>query len=432
MTTNTIHNLLREGKSAKLPFNPKKLTQSLLPTWDPERFAEKPLLGKAPKNVMFVFFESLASYPYDHNYMPKLKSWIQEHKKDLHFNTNFYANGKLSKDSLLSIFFGLPSYFDIHIFESKYSKNTFAGIGQVAKEMGQTSFYMDAATGGMQFFDVIVKAAGFDSYMSIQDKYKKEDVPRNGWGVHDEVLYKEAIDYATNLQKPFFGAVFTVSTHTPYFGTPDRPQYKEEEKDYFVAVNYGDQSLVHFFEEASKKDWYKDTLFIVTGDHSPPLSAKWNRELNEMSRVPFLMYWPGSNLGDVHFKETGRHVDIPHTLFDILGRYPEKWSAYGESMLQTEGDPDTNIFYTTTGAVNLVLDPANVVTQPLFNIEHKESEKAIKLKKFSSKLIRKLSKKPAREFKQFINEELKAERLEFAEKELRDYIFRLEGNSLYK
>lgn len=433
MTTNTLHNLLREGKAAKLPFDPRSIHSSLLPTWDRSLFSNQPILTKAPKNIMFVFFESLASYPYEHGHMPKLKNWISNHKKDLYFTTQLYANGKLSKDSLLSIFFGLPSYFDIHVFESKYSKNTFAGIGQIAKQMGQTSFYMDAAPAGMQFFDVIVKAAGFDAYISVQDKYKKvKNIPRNGWGVHDEVLYKEAIDYASKLDTPFLGAVFTVSSHTPFFGAPNRPVYKNEEKDYFVAVDYGDESLVNFLNEASTKEWYKDTLFIMTGDHSPPLSSKWNRDVNEISRVPFLLYWPGSSLGALEFRGVGRHVDIPHTVFEILGQYPAKWTTYGTSLIKKNHD-DADVFYTTTGAVNLVLEPTNVMTLPFFDIKKQEILKTVHAKDFSTKLVDKIAKKQkGRKLKKEIDEQFKVNKFKDVEKELKDYIYRLETNSLYK
>lgn len=396
MTSNTLHNLLRQGDSLKLPQSFKNLKQSYLPTWDKNNQSHLPLLSKKPKNVLFIFIESLSSYSYENQKLPRLKEWADKNENDLYVNTHFYANGNLSKDALLSVFFGIPSYFDIHLFESKYAKNTIAGIGQIAKQTDKETFFLHAAPAGTQFFDVISKAAGFESYVSLYDEYEDDKSKVSSWGVHDEVLYDGAIKYIKKLNAPFIGTLFTTSTHTPFFGTPNNPDDKEDEVDYFLAVNYADQALVSFFDQASKQPWFKDTLFVITGDHSPPLSSAWNRTQSEMSRIPLMMYWSESGLGNVNFKTIGRHVDIPKTVFHILGDYPEMWTAYGQSLVQQNPeDLDSKVFYTSSGTVNLVTAPKTIVTQSIYESENAQPQ------------------------------------FERAQLELKDYIYRLEKNSIY-
>ncbi len=408
LTSNPLHNLMRSKKGASIPDAYKNTKQSYLPKWSMKSSQTSAVVAKKPKNVLFIFIESLSSYPFDNNHLPEFKSWSKNNKKDIQFSSNFYANGSLSKDALLSVFFGLPSYFNIHYFESKYSKNNINGIGQIAKKNKMDTFFLHAAPAGTQFFDVISKAAGFENYISIHDQFKGEPRLKGTWGVHDEVLYDESNKYISNLKKPFIGTVFTTSTHTPFRGTPNNPSGKgSEESNYFLALQYADKALVNFFNEASKTDWFKDTLFVVTGDHSPPLSADWNRKLEELSRIPVLFFWPNSNLGEVKFKNLGRHVDIPKTVFQLLGIYPENWTPYGESLIVSPNNQDTNVFYTNSNTINLVLEPKRILSQSIYDNDTK-----------------------------FLNEELKNQKNELqiqkADLELKDYVFRLEKNSIYK
>lgn len=422
MTSNTLHNLLRQGKAAKLPSDFQNISRPYLNSWNIENKEKLSLLKKKPQNVLFIFVESMSSYAYEKNYLPKLKNWLTNYQKDLYFNPYFYANGNLSKDALLSVFFGIPSYFNIHFFESKYSKNTIAGIGQLADALKKETFFLHAAPAGTQFFDVISKAAGFKSYISMYDKFKDQPSKISAWGVHDEVLYEEAIKHMNELKEPFIGTLFTTSTHTPFYGTPNNPDNKEDEVDYFLALNYADDSLVNFFNKASKEEWYKDTLFIITGDHSPPISATWNRQLNEMSRIPLIMYWPESNMNHIKFRSIGRHVDIPRTVFDILGEYPSKWSAYGQSLVKDNADQ--NVFYTNSGMIHLIAAPNRIMVQSIYDEDEDTVLEDLKEKSLETVSLRNENSEMAFGKKSDVL-------FQKAEDELKDYIYRLENNALY-
>lgn len=425
MTSNTLHNLLRSKKTTQLPENFKNAQHSYLPVWNPEVMSVNSPLETPPKNILFIFIESLSSYSYENDKLPNLKQWVQENRNDLYFNTDFYANGNLSKDALVSVFFGLPSYFGVHYFESKYSKNTFNGIGQIAKQSKRKSFFLHAAPAGTQFFDVISKAAGFDKYESINDSYKGDPKLMGTWGVHDEVLYNSALNYIEKIDQPFIGTLFTTSTHTPFSGTPNNTTNSgDQEEDYFFAVNYADKALVDFLNKVTQTSWYKDTLFVITSDHSPPISSDWNRQLQELSRIPCILFYPNSNLNALPFKEVGRHVDIPKTLFHLLGEYPSMWTPYGESLVKTDSDSDSNVFYTSSNSINLVVDQDEVLTKSVFD-EDLSSEKSNETK------IANKDREPSSLKDQKIDLS-KFKLIQKVNSELKDYVYRLEKNSIYK
>jgi phosphoglycerol transferase MdoB-like AlkP superfamily enzyme len=405
MTSNTLHSFLRSKKSSNLPKIFENSKESYLSDWKPKDQKLDSQIGKKPKNILFIFIESWSSFTYESDKLPELKKWVFENQNDIQFFTDFYANGALSKDALMSVYFGLPSYFNLHFFESKYAKNKIQGIGQIAKKKKMDSFFLHAAPAGTQFFDVISKAAGFETYKSIIDNFKGENSLRGTWGVHDEALYQASLNYISNLKKPFLGILFTTSTHTPFKGTPNNNLGTDNnETNYFTAVNYADRALIDFFYKASKFDWFKDTLFVVTGDHSPPLSADWNRNPKELSRIPCLFYWPNSNMKDIKFRSIGRHVDIPKTVFDIMGVYPDEWTPYGQSLIE-DSKNDHRVFFTNSNAIHFVSDSKKVLTQPLVDDDNLKFETE--------------------------NLEDRA-RIKKAYLELKDYAYRLEKNSIYK
>lgn len=118
------------------------------------------------------------------------------------------------------------------------------------------------------------------------------------WGVsdHDALTRANAEFRALNEKGPFLGIVLTLSNHAP-FNLPAKLPFPRIETDddmegRFNAMRYADWALGEFFRQASREEYFKNTLFVVTGDHgfaSPPMITPF-----QLSRfhVPLLFYSP--------------------------------------------------------------------------------------------------------------------------------------------
>jgi phosphoglycerol transferase MdoB-like AlkP superfamily enzyme len=96
------------------------------------------------------------------------------------------------------------------------------------------------------------------------------------------------------------------------------------------VVSYTDNALRKFFDAARKTDWYENTTFIITADHS---GQGLHREYNDYDgwyRIPMLVYRPlyEEVLVPLHGKSHSCHqvsprlmqqTDIMPTLLDYLG-----------------------------------------------------------------------------------------------------------------
>jgi phosphoglycerol transferase MdoB-like AlkP superfamily enzyme len=96
-------------------------------------------------------------------------------------------------------------------------------------------------------------------------------------------------------------------------------------------VNYSDYSLREFFKEISTKPWFKNTLFVLTADHT---NEKFHREFqNTLGQflVPILFYKQGSDLHG-YKNRIAQQIDIMPTILNYL-HYDNEYIAFGNNLL---------------------------------------------------------------------------------------------------
>ena len=72
---------------------------------------------------------------------------------------------------------------------------------------------------------------------------------------------------------------------------------------------YFDRALEHFFASAEKLPWYKDTLFLITGDHiGPPLTM--SPRMIDSYRVPMVFFSPNSAVRCEIFRPKEKEIVI--------------------------------------------------------------------------------------------------------------------------
>jgi len=166
--------------------------------------------------------------------------------------------------------------------------------------------------GGINSF---ISVNGFDVIKEISDFDKS--LPRGKLGIHDEYILNEQIKDLNNTKQPFFSALFTVSTHSPY----DQPMEDviswaetKNQNGYLNSAYYTDRCLGEYFENAQKQSWYSNTLFIIVADHSHDTYNHWPVYKKQYRHIPMLLY------GDVIVDEyRGSRIDRISSQTDIAG-----------------------------------------------------------------------------------------------------------------
>ncbi|MDO4225029.1 MAG: LTA synthase family protein [Bergeyella zoohelcum] len=262
---------------------------------------------------------------------------------------NAYANGRQSIHGMSSVLAGIPSLADAFT-SSPYANQNIQSIVSITKEMGyETSFYHGAPNGSMGF-QGFAGILGFDHYFG-KTEYNNDADFDGIWAIWDEPFLQY---FAKNNGKkqPFFSVVFTASSHHP-FKVPK--QYENTFRKGFVEIHkpvqYTDFSLKRYFETAQKQDWYKNTIFVITADHTnqnhyPLFSQGVNR-----FAVPILFYSPNPKYQLKGINEQfAQQMDIYPTLADLLG-YNQPIRSWGKSLVRND-ENTPHLIVTSDGSVH--------------------------------------------------------------------------------
>ncbi len=231
--------------------------------FDPE-FRSNPQAEPLKKNVVIVILESFGDENVQKGYTPFLDSLIT---KSYYFKNGF-ANGKVSIDAVPSIMSSIPSLMNKSLIASEYSLNKVYSLPKIFRKQGYKSSFFHGAFNGSQNFDQYCKVAGFDAYYG-KDQYPKEGNFDGRWGIYDEPFLQFFCDEISTFKQPFFTTVFTISSHQP-FNIPKeyKGRFPKGTSPIHESIGYTDYSLRKFFEKAKKQDWYKNTLFVFSADHT--------------------------------------------------------------------------------------------------------------------------------------------------------------------
>jgi len=150
---------------------------------------------------------------------------------------------------------------------------------------------------------------------------------KNPIGVFDEELFTGADSVLAGLPQPFFAAVMTLTNHGPYLLPPD---YLDgaglaQEKRTF---KYSDYALGRFFDLARKRDYFKNTIFVVMADHPVHYGAFGPAKFHS----PLLLYSPLIKNPRRESKLSSQ-LDLPPTLLRLVG------ASYKQEELPFWGQP---------------------------------------------------------------------------------------------
>ena len=217
-------------------------------------------------------------------------------------------------------------------------------------------------------------------------KGKKEKSFKTAWGYSDEYLYKQAIKKADDdyqNKRPFYYHIMTTSNHRPYNYPEGRIDIISHGRNREGALKYTDWSIGNFLKESSKKPWFKNTIFVITADHTKSAAGRVNIPINRY-HIPLYIY-----SADIKPQEINRiycQLDIPTTILGLLN-IPYSSNFFGQDIFRTDYKKPGRAFMGTyqelayyNGQNNLltVLKPGKKVEQYKVENNKQKTEKMIK------------------------------------------------------
>jgi len=243
-----------------------------------------------------------------------------------------FANGKRSIEGIPAILASLPSWMPQDYITSVYSSNKFMSLASILKAEGYTTSFFHGGQNGTMMFDTFCKAAGFDSYYGKSEYPDPADFDGN-WGIWDEPYLQYIAGKLNEEREPFFSSVFTLSSHHPY-QIPDKysKQFKKGPLKIQETMMYTDYALQRFFESAARMPWFKNTIFVITSDHtSESLQPFYNNRIGQYN-IPVIFFDPQDSVPQ-NKSIIAQQTDIMPTLLDML-HYTKPFIAFGGSLLR--------------------------------------------------------------------------------------------------
>jgi hypothetical protein len=284
-------------------------------------------------NVVILILESFARYhigalnadiPGLVSYTPFLDSLIQHS----HVCCNAFANGAKSIDAIPSILGSIPTLEEPYVL-TPYALNEVEGLGTLLQRKGyHTSFFHGAQNNSMGF-SAIVNLLGFAHYFG-RTEYRNDNDFDGVWGIWDEPFLQFYARTLNSFPQPFASALFTISSHHP-FKVPAHfaGKFPKGTLPVHQCIGYTDYALRRFFDAASKMPWFKNTLFVLTADHSSWSEnyAEYRNPMNATA-VPIIYYHPGMPQAAMDSIPTQQINIMPAILRHL--HYDLPYFAYGQ------------------------------------------------------------------------------------------------------
>ena len=250
-----------------------------------------------------------------------------------------YCNGRKSIDGMPSILSSIPMFIE-PFFLTPASMNHVSGLASILGGEGYQT--------GFQAF---ARSTGFKDYYGREDfsrdkRFGGEQEFDGTWAIWDEPFLQYYCAKMSEMKEPFMTAVFTASSHHPYV-VPEkyRERFPEEGIEIHKCIRYTDMALGEFFRSASRQPWFKNTIFVLTSDHTNLSDHDYYQTDLGGFCSPIIIYEPGiTDLQPAVQDKIAQQIDILPTVLGML-HYPKPYFAFGIDVLNTPAEDTWAVNY---------------------------------------------------------------------------------------
>ena len=303
-------------------------------------------IAKRRKNVVVLIVES-----FGREYIGGYNKWLDGGKYKgytpftdslmQHSATYLYSfcNGRKSIDGMPSILSSIPMFVE-PFFLTTAALNNVSGLAGELKHEGYYSAFFHGAENGSMGFQAFARSTGFDEYYGRTefdaDKRFRGDKDFDGtWAIWDEPFMQFYATKMGEMKQPFVTALFTASSHHP-FVIPEqyKSRYKEEGLPIHKCIRYTDNAIRQFFNKAKTMPWYKNTLFVITSDHTNQSDHEYYQTDLGGFCSPIIFFDPSGEIESGMRNAIAQQIDIMPTVLGYLG-YNRKYVAFGIDLFRT-------------------------------------------------------------------------------------------------
>ena len=295
--------------------------------------------GMKKKNIVLLILESFGE---ENIFLEfggrKLTPFLDSLTQNSLYFPNAYANGRKSIDAVPSTITSIPCLMEVSYISSPYSFNDIEGFNKILKKEGyHTAFFHGAFNGSQNFYQ-------FSSIVGFDDYYGKEEYDWAGgedgvWGIFDEEFLQFTGRKISTFREPFFTTVFTISSHVPYT-VPEKYKGKFPKGNRMIheSVAYADYALKKFFESAKKQEWYKNSVFVITPDHTSggDKSDPYYTSAVGNYKIPLMIIDPSEPNLKVQNPKLIEQIDILPEILNYLN-YSGEIFSFGNDPLKSTG-----------------------------------------------------------------------------------------------
>ena len=228
-----------------------------------------------------------------------------------------YSTGNRTIRAIEATTAGVPPLPGISLVRRPQSRDLFT-LPALLRERGYQTLWV---YGGRALFDGM---GGYLGRNGVDRIVEQADYPAGtfatAWGVADEAIFHRAVgemDAMAARGRPFYSLVLTVSNHRPFQFPQDHVRRDPKLSGRENAVRYADWALGNFMREASGRPWFRDTLFVLMGDHGARVYGAARIPLASYE-VPILIIGPGARAGE-RVTTLASSLDVPPTVLGLLG-----------------------------------------------------------------------------------------------------------------
>ncbi|MBW1703949.1 MAG: LTA synthase family protein [Deltaproteobacteria bacterium] len=257
---------------------------------------------------------------------------------------HFFSQGTHTHQALfasLCSFPNLPAHE--YLMQEIQGQQHFRSLPEVLLENGFDTLYVYNGSFRWDNQEGFFRHQGMKHFVGIKD-FRQPKFTDSTWGVSDEDMFLRGITEIDHLTEkgPAFAFLQSLSNHAPYELPPPAP-FKDITGPASLiprlnGLRYADWALGRFFDLAAKKPWFKQTLFLIYGDHS--FAFQRPKALLDLTRqhIPLLVYYPGDTrfAGQV-IHAIGSQVDILPTILGLL-KIDTPIQSWGRDLFRL--DPD--------------------------------------------------------------------------------------------